>query len=168
MLLLRVRDFPSTQVSNISLETVKKPRALCFCAVGLWLQVGERWPVPLCQPPRALREAPDCVGGVAWGWWGVAPTRLRGRSVRACRGKLGRSAPPLLQAGEETAESSPIGEPFISLFFTVINPSEHAASVAPGGEGRGEGEPRTGPGRKGGAPGFVAFRELCCHSNGAF
>ena len=69
---------------------------------------------------------------------------------------------------EETAESSPIGEPFISLFFTVINPSEHAASVAPGGEGRGEGEPRTGPGRKGGAPGFVAFRELCCHSNGAF
>ena len=76
--------------------------------------------------------------------------------------------PPLLQAGEETAESSPIGEPFISLFFTVINPSEHAASVAPGGEGRGEGEPRTRPGRKGGAPGFVAFRELCCHSNGAF
>ena len=31
--------------------------------------------------------------------------------------------PPLLQAGEETAEGSPIGEPFISLFFTVISPS---------------------------------------------
>ena len=104
MLLLRVRDFPSTQVSNISLETVKKPRALCFCAVGLWLQVGERWPVPLCQPPRALREAPDCVGGVAWGWWGVAPTRLRGRSVRACRGKLGRSAPPSSRPGSPVTE----------------------------------------------------------------
>lgn len=152
---LRVRDFPSTQVSNISLETVKKPRALCFCAVGLWLQVGKRWPVPLCQPPRALREAPDCVGGVAWGWWGVAPTRLRAGASRLAEGSSA-AAPPLLQAGEETAESSPIGEPFISLFFTVINPSEHAASVAPGGEGRGEGS--GGPGREGRGSGLCRFQ----------
>ena len=85
----------------------------------------------------------------------VAPTRLRAGASRLAEGSSA-AAPPLLQAGEETAESSPIGEPFISLFFTVINPSEHAASVAPGGEGRGEGS--GGPGREGRGSGLCRFQ----------
>ena len=55
---------------------------------------------------------------------------------------------------------------FHLFVFTVINPSERAASVALGSAGGGE--RRAGPRREGGALVFVAFRELCCHSNGAF
>ena len=97
---------------------MKKPRVLCFCFVGLWLPVvGGRWPVPLRQPPQALQEAPDCVGGVAWGRWAAAPTRLRAREAPSWLTGEAQWPPPLLQAGEEAVESSPIGEPFISLFL---------------------------------------------------
>lgn len=114
---------PPPQASNISLEPMKKPRVLCFCFVGLWLPVvGGRWPVPLRQPPQALREAPDCVGGVAWGRWAAAPTRLRAASAF------------LAHRGSSVAPSSPPGpgggggelsnwRAFHLFVFTVINPS---------------------------------------------
>lgn len=104
------------------------------------------------------------MGGVAWGWWDVAPTRSRaGAPSWLTREAQPERSPPL--PGEGCRELSN-WRAFHLFVFTVINPSERAPSAAPGSAG--EGEPRAGPGREGGALGFVAFRELCCHSNRAF
>lgn len=145
-----------------------KPEALCFCFVGLWLQgdCGGRRPVPLRQPPQALREAPDCVGGVAWGWWDVAPTRLRAGESYGLAGETRPKWPPSPPPGRGGGRRELSNWRAFHLFvFTVINRSERAPSVAPGSAGGGE--RRAGPGREGGALGFVALWVLCCHSNGA-
>lgn len=139
-----------------------------FCGVvaagGLW---GETGLSSLRQPLQALREAPDCVGGVAWGWWDVTPTRLRagepyGHAGEA-RARVAASPPPGRGGGSRELSN---WRAFHLFVFTVINPSERAPSVAPGSAGGGE--RRAGPGREGGALGFVALWVLCCHSNGAF
>lgn len=68
------------QVSKYFPKAPKKnPGALFFFFVVLWVGLGGRQPdpPPLCRPPAVLQEVPDCVGGVAWGWWDGAPSGLR-------------------------------------------------------------------------------------------
>lgn len=71
---------------------------------GLWLQVGERWPVPFAS--AALRGARLWWAASLWGWWGVAPTGWRAGASGLAEGSSAERPPPLLQAGEETAEGS--------------------------------------------------------------
>lgn len=58
------------------------------------------------------------MGGVAWGQSDGAPTRRRAEAPSwLAREAAPEWPPPLPQVGEEAAEGSPIGEPFISLFL---------------------------------------------------
>lgn len=127
------------QVSYTSLRTPPKIQGLCVSV--LWVcGCGRGWVgdslIPLCQPPSVLREVPDCVGGVAWGWWDGAPTRLRAAvPSRAGWGNSTREAlpspPPGPRGGSGGLSNWRVFQVFV---FAVINPSKRAPSVALGRE----------------------------------
>lgn len=143
---------------------------LLFCGVvaagrgGGWGREDSLSPSASLLWPFGRRQIVWAVSPGDGGMW-LPPGRGQER-LPGSPGKLGPSGPLPFQGPGEGCRELSNWRAFHLFVFTVINPSERAPSAAPGSAG--EGERRAGPGREGGALGFVAFRELCCHSNGAF
>lgn len=119
LLFFRASNF--FQVSNISLGPRHKARGfvLLFCGVV---------PAGRCKggdglfPSASLRTGPSggarLCGRRRLGMVGRGSHPAEGRRVLLAHREARPEWPPLLpQYGEEAAESSPIGEPFISLFL---------------------------------------------------
>lgn len=102
---------------------VKKPGALCFCFVGLWLRVGVgAGDGKTACPPLLASSGPSggarLCGRCRLGMVGCGSHPVEGRSAfLAHQGSSARAVPSLSKAQAKAAESSPIGEPFISLFL---------------------------------------------------
>lgn len=102
---------------------VKKPGALCFCFVGLWLRVGVGvGDGETACPPLLASSGPSggarLCGRCRLGMVGCGSHPVEGRSAfLAHQGSSARAVPSLSKSQEKAAESSPIGEPFISLFL---------------------------------------------------